>query len=102
MAVAGADMNQGAGRAASAPAADYHDDVATAWPGYIGFAAMMLVLIGSDHAVAVLVGIFKDGDYVVPKQDLLVTVDYTTWGWVRLVMGVLAIGTAIGMMAGQM
>src|SRR5687768_9494457 len=95
MAVAGAGMNEGAARVGSTPTTDYYESTASAWTGYIGFGAMMLVLIGSYHAVAGLVGIFKDGYYAVPTQDLLLTIDYTQWGWIHLIMGVLAIGVAL-------
>ena len=86
----------------SGRAAHYADEVVTGWTGWIGFAAMMLILIGVFHAIAGFVGIFKDEYYVVPKGNLVVTVDYTAWGWVHLVAGVIAVATGAGMIAGQM
>ena len=74
----------------------------TGWTGWIGFAATMAVLIGFFHALAGVVGIFKDGYYAVPKRDLLVTVDYTAWGWAHLAFGILAIAVGFGMASGQM
>ena len=79
----------------------YSDDGESGWTGYIGFAAMMLILIGCFHAVAGFVGIFKDGYYVVPKKELLVSVDYTAWGWAHLIFGIVAILVAVGLMAGK-
>ena len=64
-------------------------DEPTGWVGWILFAGVMFILVGSFQAIAGLVGIFNDKVYVVPSKDLVVNVDYTTWGWVHLVLGVL-------------
>jgi hypothetical protein len=84
------------------PPAAYYAAGATAWTGWIGFAGIMLILIGCFHGIAGFVGIFKDGYYVAPKNDLLVSVDYTAWGWAHLLFGILAIATAVGMLSGRM
>jgi hypothetical protein len=78
------------------------DHSASGWTGYIGFAALMLIVIGCFEAIAGFVGIFKEQVYAVPSKDLLVSVDYTTWGWVHLVLGILAIIVAAGMFTGAM
>ena len=72
------------------------------WTGWISFASTMLLLIGSFQVMAGLVGIFKDDFYTVSKDDLVVSIDYTAWGVVHLLMGAVAIATAIGMGAGLM
>jgi len=79
----------------------YEDGALSFWTGFIGFAALMLVVIGCFHAVAGLVAIFKDGYYAVPDKNLMVSVDYTAWGWVHLILGVVAVFTAVGMFAGS-
>jgi hypothetical protein len=85
------------------PVAPYYGETpVTGWTGWITFASVMLIVIGSFHAIAGFVGIFKDGYYLVPKQDLVVTVDYTAWGWAHLAFGLVAIVTAIGMGMGNM
>jgi len=81
---------------------DYYESNITWWTGWIGFAATMLIFIGSFSIVAGFVGIFKDGYYVVPTRDLVVTMDYTAWGWIHLALGLIAIGIAVGMLAGKM
>src|SRR5206468_2857198 len=43
---------------------------ATAWAGYLLFAATMLILIGCLSMVTGFVGIFKDRYFVVPSRDL--------------------------------
>ena len=74
----------------------------TAWAGYLIFAASMLILIGFFDMIAGLVAIFKDGYYVVPSRDLVVSVDYTAWGWVHLALGVAAVATGTGIVLGKM
>lgn len=77
-------------------------DVVTGWTGWIGFAASMLILIGAFHAVAGFVALFKDQYFLVTKSDLVVTANYTTWGWIHLGFGAVAILTGLGMLAGKM
>lgn len=74
----------------------------TGWVGWILFAGIMLILVGSFQAIAGLVGIFNDKYYALPSKDLVVSVDYTAWGWTHLVLGLLAIFAGYGVMVGQM
>lgn len=83
-------------------AGPYYVDVRSGWTGWIGFAASMLLLIGTFHAIAGFVGIFKDDYFAVSQKDLLVTVDYTAWGWTHLAFGLVAIVAAFGLLRGSM
>ena len=74
----------------------------TGWMGWILFAAAMMIMVGIFHAIQGLVALFDDGYYLVSKNGLTVHVDYTTWGWVHIVLGVVLMGTAAGLLAGQM
>jgi hypothetical protein len=49
-----------------------------------------------------LVALFDRGYYLVAPSGLVLSVDYTTWGWVHLIIGILAIVTGIGLIAGNM
>jgi hypothetical protein len=71
------------------------------WVGMVVFGGLMLIVAGAFHAMAGLVGIFNDAYWQVPSQDLVVTVDYTAWGWTHLVLGVLAIAAGAGILGGQ-
>jgi hypothetical protein len=83
--------------------AGYDDDlVMTGWTGWIAFASTLLIVIGCFHALAGFVGIFKDDYFLAPKRQLLIVTDYTAWGWVHLIFGLIAIATAIGLFAGAM
>ena len=75
---------------------------ATGWVGWIIFAGIMMVMLGTFQAIEGLVAIFKDSYFVVPRSGLVVSVDYTAWGWVHLLLGILVAGAGLGVMAGQM
>lgn len=74
----------------------------TGWVGWIIFGAIMMILLGSFQAIAGLTALFKSGYYVVPKNGLLVQVDYTVWGWTHLVLGVVAVVAAFGLLTARM
>jgi hypothetical protein len=71
------------------------------WAGMAAFGGVMLMVAGVFHAMAGLVGIFNDSYWLVSSQQLVVTVDYTAWGWVHLGIGVLAIAAGAGILGGQ-
>lgn len=74
----------------------------TAWVGWVVFGAMMMILLGSFHAISGLVAIFDETFFVVPSQDLVVTVSYDTWGWVHLIGGLVALAAGFGLFTGAM
>src|SRR3954452_25229974 len=72
------------------------------WGGFVSFAGIMLVMIGGFQAIEGVVALFKDDYYLVTRNGLLISMDYTAWGWVHLIIGLVAIGTGFGIVAGQM
>jgi hypothetical protein len=73
-------------------------DLDSAWTGWVGFAAIMLALIGSITFFEGLVAIFRDEYYVVTGKQVLIF-DLTTWGWVMLVWGILLFIAGLGLAA---
>ncbi|MDZ5662172.1 hypothetical protein HN031_15690 [Nocardioides sp. zg-1308] len=71
-------------RSGSAPG-----DTGGGWYGWVVFAGVMMMMLGAFHAMAGLVALFKDDYFLVTERGLVVTTDYTTWGWVHLLLGVL-------------
>jgi hypothetical protein len=59
------------------------------WVGWIMFASFMMLLLGSFHAIQGLVALFDDQKLLVTDRDLIVSADYTTWGWVHLIGGII-------------
>lgn len=72
----------------------------TAWTGWIFFAAAMLLAVGGMQVIAGLVAIFNN-DFYVATQAGLVAFNYTAWGWVHLILGVVALLTGVGILAGS-
>ncbi|MGZ4590904.1 MAG: DUF7144 family membrane protein [Actinomycetes bacterium] len=75
---------------------------ATGWVGWIIFAGTMMVLVGTFHIIQGLVAVFNDKYYLVAKSGLVVHVDYTAWGWVHMIGGVILIGAGLGLFTGRM
>ena len=73
----------------------------TGWTGWIYFASSMMFLLGALAFVQGLVGIFDDGYYAVTEKGLVVNIDYTVWGWVHLVLGLLILVSAGGVLSGN-
>src|SRR5680860_798140 len=86
----------------AAPQQDYRQNVQpTEMSGWIGFAAVMMVMLGTFHAIQGLVALFKDEYFLVGQSGLTVEVDYTTWGWIHLIGGVLVVAAGIGLFTGR-
>ena len=50
------------------------------WLGWIAFAGLMMLLLGSFHAMQGLVALFNDEYFLVSPSGLVLPVDYTSWG----------------------
>src|SRR5262245_26198085 len=74
----------------------------SAWVAWVNFAGVMLIMLGTLHAIQGLVALFRDEVYVVGKSGLVVNIDYTTWGWVHIIWGLLGVLVGICLLAGQM
>jgi hypothetical protein len=77
------------------------EPVQTGWAGWLVFASFMMFLVGSFQAIQGLVAIFDDGYYVVRESGLVVEVDYTVWGFVHLILGLLLIACGAGVLTGN-
>jgi hypothetical protein len=70
--------------------------------GWALFAVTMLVLSGSFQVVNGLIALFRSGTYLVGSEGLVVDVDYTTWGWVHIGLGLLAVVAGLGLVRGHL
>jgi hypothetical protein len=73
----------------------------TGWVGWIFFAGTLMVMLGIFHAIQGLVALFKDEYYAVGTNGLVVSVDYTAWGWTHLLLGVVVAAAGAGLWVGQ-
>jgi len=67
--------------------------------GWIAFAGFMMILLGSFHAVAGLVGIVNDQFYVKGSKYIF-QFDRTTWGWIQLLVGIIVVLAGFGVFSG--
>lgn len=74
----------------------------TGWVGWIVFAAVMMLMLGTFHVIQGFVSLFQDSYYLVPKSGLTVHVDYTAWGWTQLILGAVVLAGGIGLFTGRM
>jgi hypothetical protein len=74
----------------------------TAWVGLVVFGGVLLALTGGFQMMQGFVAILRDEYFYVTRDGLLITMDYTAWGWTHLGLGLIAVGTGIGVLAGQM
>ena len=71
------------------------------WAGWVVFAGTMLILVGIFQIIQGLVAVFDDGFYLVHPSGLVVNVNYTTWGWTHVVIGIVGIVAGLGLLAGN-
>jgi len=71
----------------------------TGWVGWVYFASLMMMLVGGFQAIVGLVSLFKDDIFLVTKDSLLVF-DYSTWGWIHLILGLVVFAAGVSLMNG--
>jgi hypothetical protein len=68
--------------------------------GWIGFAAIVLVIIGAIDFFQGLIALLED-NYYVPTASGFLVFDLTGWGWTMMIWGVLLVLAGLGLGAGQ-
>ena len=68
--------------------------------GWIGFAGVLMLIIGSIDVFQGLIALIEDEYFVVTNSGFL-AVDLTTWGWVLVIWGSLMIVAGLGLLAAQ-
>ena len=68
--------------------------------GWIGFAGIVMVILGGIDFFQGLIALFDDKYYVVTTTGFLVF-DLTAWGWIMLIWGVLLAFAGLGLLAGR-
>lgn len=76
--------------------------------GWITFAAFMMILIGSFHAIAGLAGIIEDEFYrfapavgtEAAGDVYYLQFDATTWGWIHLIFGITVLLAGFALFSG--
>jgi hypothetical protein len=58
------------------------------WTEWVGFAGLMMVLIGILNFLQGLIAVIRDDYYVLTSEQIIVF-DLTTWGWIMLIWGII-------------
>jgi hypothetical protein len=82
--------------------AGYSTVVEDGFSGWIWFAGGLLGLVGLFQIMAGIVALAGTGYYTVPARSLVVDASYATWGWVHLILGIVALVTGGGLVFGKM
>jgi hypothetical protein len=68
--------------------------------GWIGFAGIVMLIIGFIDFFQGLIALFKDDYYVVTQSGFL-AINLTGWGWVMIIWGVLLVLAGLALLNGS-
>jgi len=70
----------------------------TRWTGWIGFAGLLMIVVGSLEFFEGLIAVVRDKYYVLGPEQIIIF-DMTTWGWLTLLWGVVVAFAGWGLLA---
>jgi hypothetical protein len=73
----------------------------TGWSSWAMFAGLMMILVGIFQQIQGLVAIFNDDWYRVTNRGLALSADYTVWGWVHFVFGLIVATAGVAVFNGK-
>lgn len=76
-----------------------NDTSSGAWTGWIAFASIVLVIVGSIDMIQGFFAIIED-DYVAATPEGLAIIDVTGWGWFTLLWGALLLLAGLALLGG--
>ena len=75
-------------------------EVSTTWTGWVGFASIMLTIIGAIGFFEGLIAVIRDNYYVLHGGQVFMF-DTTTWGWLHMLFGILLFLVGLGLASKQ-
>ena len=69
------------------------------WSGWIGFAGLMMMIIGSIDFFEGLIGVIRKQYYAFTPQGIIIF-DVKTWGWLAMIFGVVLFLVGLGLASG--
>ena len=67
--------------------------------GFISFAGIVLILAGIFHVIDGIVGLFNN-DFYVKTDNWVFKFNVTSWGWIHILLGIIAILAGVGLFSG--
>jgi hypothetical protein len=69
------------------------------WTGWIGFAGLLMIVIGGLDFFQGLIAIIR-GQYYAVTPNQIIVFDTTTWGWITLIWGIIIVLAGMGLLSG--
>ena len=69
------------------------------WSGWVGFAALLMIVMGFLDFFQGLIAVIRDKYYVLTPQQIIVF-DVTTWGWITLIWGIIVALAGFALLSG--
>jgi hypothetical protein len=70
-----------------------------AWSGWIGFAGLTMLVIGTIDFFEGLIALIRKSYYVATPNQIVIF-DTTTWAWITMILGVLLVCVGYGLVSG--
>lgn len=70
------------------------------WVGWVYFAAFMLIAVGFFQTILGFTALLND-EFLVSVNGTLLLFDYTTWGWIHLIIGIVSMVVGTGLFNGS-
>jgi hypothetical protein len=74
----------------------------TGWAGWVRFAAFLMILNGALQALQGFAALVNPDYYRVTSSGLAVSINYTGWGWIHLIIGVALFASGMGVLSGNL
>lgn len=74
----------------------------SSWLGWVGFASFMLLLGGIFSGLMGFVALFNNTIVYQSVSSSVWLLDFTQWGWVHIIVGIIAIAGAGSLLSGKM
>lgn len=71
----------------------------TGWVGWVYFAGILMIISAIFQGLFGFVALLKNELFVVGPEKLVI-VDYTAWGWIHLVLGVILLTAGFSVLSG--
>ena len=68
------------------------------WTGWIGFAGLLMIVMGSLDFFEGLIAVIRDKYYVLGPEQIIIF-DMTTWGWLTMLWGIVVVFTGWGLLS---
>jgi hypothetical protein len=72
-----------------------------AWSGWIAFAGLIMIVIGSLDFFAGLAAAINDRYVAVTRDQMVLFHSVSTWGWITMIWGIIIVLAGFGLLAGS-